>query len=246
MMQIRTPNKRFLFPFLIWMALLPSIFLSPRASSLSHKALVGIDDNEAYLAALYEPFHKAMPSLNVAAFRSAVQGFLHLNAKGLFAENHLLTLIDFTQPSSQKRLYVFDLLHQQVLFNTYVAHGKHSGLLYAKYFSNTPESLQSSLGFYSTGNTYFGKNGYSLQLIGLEKGINDLALDRSIVIHGASYVSKRQIESCGYLGRSWGCPAIPENLTQPIIDTIKNGSCVFIYANTPTYKQHSQLARASH
>jgi hypothetical protein len=227
------------------MVLLPSILLSPRASSLSNKASINITDNEAYLAALYKPFHLAIPSLNVAAFRAAMQGFQQLKAKGLFANNHLLTLIDFSQPSSQKRLYVLDLLHQQVLFNTYVAHGKHSGLLYAKCFSNTPESLQSSLGFYATGNTYFGKNGYSLQLIGLERGINDLALNRSIVMHGAPYVSVRQIESCGYLGRSWGCPAIPENLTQPIIDTIKNGSCVFIYANNSSYIQHSQLARAS-
>lgn len=245
MMQIRTPNKRFLFTFLIGMVLLPSMLLSPKASSLSNKASINITDKEAYWTALYKPFHQAIPSLNINAFMSAMRGFQQLIAKGLFADNHLLTLIDFTQPSSQKRLYVLDLLHQKVLYNTYVAHGKHSGLLYAKYFSNTPESLQSSLGFYSTGNTYFGKNGYSLQLIGLEKGINDLAMDRSIVVHGAPYVSTRQIESCGYLGRSWGCPAIPENLTQPIIDTIKNGSCVFIYANNSSYIQHSQLARAS-
>ncbi len=241
-MQSRTPKKYFLFFLLSLIALLPWYALYPRVAVVSYSKSAGSNSHCDDKYSRCQTFQQAIPSLNLSAFKAALHGFQQLQAKGLFAESHILTLIDFTKPSSQKRLYVLDLKHQQVLYHTYVAHGKHSGLLYAKYFSNTPESLQSSLGFYQTGHTYLGKNGYSLQLIGLEKGINDLALDRSIVMHGAPYVSARQINSCGYLGRSWGCPAIPENLCRPIIDSIKNGTCVFIYANNPAYKQNSQWA----
>jgi hypothetical protein len=127
------------------------------------------------------------------------------------------------------------------MFNTYVAHGVNSGLEFANRFSNIPSSLQSSLGFYQTWETYTGKHGYSLQLNGLESGINDNASQRAIVIHGAPYVSESFIRSNGYLGRSWGCPAIPEPIVKPLIDRIKNHTCIFIYANDKKYLHQSPI-----
>ncbi|MCX6293990.1 MAG: murein L,D-transpeptidase catalytic domain family protein, partial [Sphingobacteriales bacterium] len=131
-----------------------------------------------------------------------------------------------------------------LLFNTYVAHGQNSGYAMAEKFSNKASSLQSSLGFYETSSTYLGKHGYSLKLEGLEKGINDNAMERSIVMHGASYVSEGIIKIKGYLGRSWGCPAVPEKYSKPIIDKIKNGTCIFIYANNSMYFHQSKLLQS--
>ena len=128
-----------------------------------------------------------------------------------------------------------------MLFNTYVAHGQNSGKEFANRFSNAPESFQSSLGFYETSETYQGKNGYSMHLTGLEKGINDKADQRAIVMHGAPYVSENYIHSQGYIGRSWGCPAVPEKHNKPIIDRIKNGTCLFIYAGNKTYSRKSKI-----
>ncbi len=148
-----------------------------------------------------------------------------------FDNESVVTIIDFSKPSTEKRLFVIDLKNENLLHHTLVAHGKNSGLNEAEKFSNTCNSLQSSLGLYSTGKPYIGKHGYSLRLNGLEKGINDNAQKRAIVIHGAEYVSSDFIEDHGRLGRSWGCPAIPVELTKEIIDLIKNGSCLYIYAN---------------
>ena len=138
-------------------------------------------------------------------------------------------------------MYVIDMNRCKILFHTYVAHGQNSGLEYASRFSNEPESLTSSLGFYVTSGTYMGKHGYSLQLRGLEKGINDKAFDRDIVIHGAEYVNEDYIRAQGYIGRSWGCPAVSEKLNRPIIDKIKNGSCIFIYAKDRKYLVKSRI-----
>ncbi|MBC7867350.1 MAG: murein L,D-transpeptidase catalytic domain family protein, partial [Gloeobacteraceae cyanobacterium ES-bin-316] len=127
------------------------------------------------------------------------------------------------------------------LFNTYVAHGQNTGQEYANRFSNKPESFQSSLGFYITTSTYMGKNGFSLQLDGMENGINDLANERAIVMHGAPYVSESYIKTKGYIGRSHGCPAVPQQLNKPIIEKIKNGSCLFIYSNDKGYLKRSKI-----
>ena len=141
----------------------------------------------------------------------------------------VLTLIDFTKPSNEERLLVLDMVEGKLLFHSLVAHGRNSGDLYATRFSNRPESHQSSLGLYLTEGTYIGKNGYSLRLNGLEKGINDNALARAIVIHGAAYADPSVCRGGRRLGRSWGCPALPPALNRPIIDTIKGGSVLYIY-----------------
>lgn len=171
------------------------------------------------------------------AFKSAYTGYKKLNK----SNNSLLTLIDFSLPSTEKRMYVLDLAKKEILFISYVSHGRNSGGNYATSFSNREGSYQSSLGFYRTTNTYNGGNGYSLRLDGLEKGINDKAMQRAIVIHGADYCSESVIRSTGRLGRSFGCPALPRELTKPIIDTIKGGSLLFIYADQQEYLACSEV-----
>lgn len=171
------------------------------------------------------------------AFKAAYTGYKKLNKQN----NPLLTVIDFNLPSSEKRMYVLDLEKKKILFVTYVAHGQNSGEKYATSFSNRNGSHQSSLGFYRTAGTYQGGNGYSLLLDGLEEGINDQARSRAIVIHGADYCSEEVIRSSGRLGRSFGCPALPRELTKPIINTIKGGSLLFIYADQPGYLSISKV-----
>ena len=171
------------------------------------------------------------------AFEAAYVGYKKLNNN----KNNLLTIIDFNLPSTEKRMYVLDLSKKEVLYVTHVAHGRNSGGNYATSFSNKNGSYQSSLGFYRTAETYNGGNGYSLRLDGLEKGINDLARPRAVVIHGADYCNENFIKSTGRLGRSFGCPALPQELNKPIINTIKDGSLIFIYADMPEYHASTKL-----
>ncbi|MEI8053542.1 MAG: murein L,D-transpeptidase catalytic domain family protein [Bacteroidota bacterium] len=191
--------------------------------------------------ALYEALNLNSLGLSEQAYELAIKGFDNLKCEGKFNHQNIISIIDFTKPSAEKRLFIIDVENGKLLFNTYVAHGQNSGTLYAEKFSNKPSSFQSSLGFYETTETYIGKHGYSLQLNGLEKGINDKADSRAIVVHGASYVSEGIIRTQGYLGRSWGCPAVPEKLSKPIIDKIKNGTCMFIYGNDKNYFNRSAI-----
>lgn len=174
--------------------------------------------------------------VNFLAFRQAMIGYNRIADK----KKHILTLIDFTKPSTEPRLYVFDIAAKQLRYSSVVAHGKNSGEKYATSFSNEIGSYKSSLGFYLTGSTYQGKNGYSLWLDGLEEGINDRARERAIVVHGAAYANP-SVCSSGRLGRSFGCPALPQALARPIINTIKEGSVLFIYANHPDYFAKSTI-----
>ena len=192
----------------------------------------------------YESMHLDEMGLSKTAFNYAIKGFNYLVQTGKLAKDNIISIVDFSKPSSQKRLFVIDLNNLRVLYNTYVAHGVKSGKEYANQFSNTPESNKSSLGFYETKSTYLGGNGYSLRLAGLERGINDNAERRDIVIHGADYVDESLIRSQGYIGRSWGCPALPEKLHKPIIDKIKNGTCLFIYGPDNTYLKKSKIINA--
>ncbi len=210
-----------------------------------YASIGGKDEKTLPTAAAFpqEEIQQLYQAMNLAelvpfdAFQQAYTGYKKLNN----TNNTLLTLIDFSMPSTQKRLYVLDLAKREILFVSYVAHGRNSGENYATSFSNRDGSHQSSLGFYRTGGTYQGGNGYSLRLDGLEKGINDKAMQRAIVIHGADYCSEKVIKATGRLGRSFGCPALPRELNKPIIDTIKGGSILFIYADTPEYLANSSL-----
>ncbi len=194
---------------------------------------------------IYDSLRLNLMGLSQQAFQYAMQGFEYLSKGGKIANDKVISIVDFSQPSCKKRLFVIDLGQYKVVFNTYVAHGVNSGKEYADQFSNRPESNQSSLGFYETMDSYNGKNGYSLHLQGLEKGINDNADSRAIVMHGAEYVNEDLIQSQGYIGRSWGCPAVPEKLHKPIINKIKNGTCLFIYSPNKNYFIHSKILRES-
>jgi L,D-transpeptidase catalytic domain len=169
-------------------------------------------------------------------FNMALSGYKKIeNLK----KKNIITIIDFSLPSTEKRLFVIDLENKKILFNCLVAHGKNSGENYATSFSNDAQSLKSSLGFFITSETYTGKNGYSLRLDGLEKNINDNARTREIVIHGADYVSEKFIKQYGRLGRSWGCPSVPPDILNELVDKISNGSCLFIYADDKYYRENS-------
>lgn len=173
--------------------------------------------------------------LSLEVFSLAISGY---NKYGVFNEG-IISIVDYSKPSSEKRFYVIDLAKKTLLFHTLIAHGKNTGENSATYFSNVSASLKSSLGFFKTAETYAGKHGYSLRVDGLEKGINDNARGRAIVIHGAEYVSQDFVKNQGRLGRSWGCPALPVLETKDIIDAIPNGTCLFIYGNNESYLKES-------
>ena len=179
-------------------------------------------------------------TLNPEVFEKAFLGFTNLKIAGKLPEtSNLISIVDFSLSSTQKRLWVIDLEKKVVVFNSLVAHGKNTGEEFAQKFSNTESSYQSSLGFYITESTYNGSNGYSLKLLGMDPGYNDAALQRAIVMHGADYVSEDFIKSQKRIGRSWGCPAVPRALAEPIIDTIKGQNCLFIYYPDQQYLSES-------
>jgi L,D-transpeptidase catalytic domain len=182
--------------------------------------------------------HNSLPKIE--CFSKGLLGFYNLKERGKVKKD-ILTIIDYSLPSSKKRLWVIDLENNKVLFNTLVAHGVNSGTTYAKRFSNKVESNQSSLGFFSTGESYVGKHGLSMKLDGLEKGINNKARMRDVVIHGADYVSPAYIKSNKLLGRSQGCPALPHKFSKKIIKVIKNRSCLFIYNPDKTYFKKTKI-----
>lgn len=188
---------------------------------------------------VYDSLHLSLAGLSQQAFDFAKKGFDKLIEEGKLINDSIISIIDFSLPSNEKRFFILDLKNYKLLFNTLVAHGRNTGTQWAESFSNQPSSLKSSSGFYITQETYNGKNGYSLKLEGLEKGINDNAYERGIVIHGAAYVSDEIANAQGYIGRSWGCPAIPLSFTNSIINTIKNGTVLFIYH--PSYISQSQI-----
>lgn len=174
-------------------------------------------------------------------FRFAIKGFSKLSAAGRLNTDSVLTIIDFSRSSREKRMFVIDLKEKKLLFNTVVAHGRNTGEEYARSFSNKLNSHQSSLGFYVTRSPYNGSNGYSLALDGMEKGVNDNAMARAIVMHGAEYANESIIKVKGYLGRSFGCPALPTSVNKKVIDKIKEGSCVFIYYPDKEYLNTSEI-----
>ena len=190
---------------------------------------------------IYKDLQFTDEKLNFEVFEKAFLGFQNLKKSGkLQPTARILSVCDFSLSSTRKRLWVIDLDEKKVLFNSLVAHGKGTGEEFAMNFSNTMDSHQSSLGFYVTEQTYNGDNGYSMRLFGMDRGYNDAALERCIVMHGADYVSEKFIKSEKRLGRSWGCPAVPRDLAKPIINAIKNRTCLFIYYPDQNYLSSSQ------
>ncbi len=189
---------------------------------------------------MYESFRSinaTMPSR--VAFTNGITGYQKLKEEGKI-KNELLTIVDFGMNSTEKRMWILDMSTQKVLYNTLVAHGKNTGLDKATKFSNAPNSFQSSLGFYITAETYYGKNGLSLFIDGMEEGFNSKARERYVVIHGADYATQDFINRSGRLGRSYGCPAVPTRISKEIIEKIKGQSVLFIYHPNKNYLENSK------
>jgi hypothetical protein len=221
-----------------------NLFPGVQTESKNVKSFFSIADSSSasnIAVSLYNIVSLQHFGLSKQAFVYAWKGYQSLLKKKLIASSDYLTICDFSQSSNNKRLYVIDILNQKLITHTWVAHGRNSGGEYATRFSNKPESLQSSLGFYVTGNTYYGEHGLSLRVKGLEPGFNDKALQRAIVIHGADYIGEQRLQNNAYMGRSFGCPALPKNESDSIINTIKEGSCFFIYHPARNYLLGSKL-----
>lgn len=225
------PSIRTLFQFALLIALFASVvagdafaesFLRPLASSQTRVArLVGAGVPEA-------PLRHALAALDCARARGLVDGTT-------------LTLIDYSLPSSMRRLWVIDPIRARVRYHEFVAHGRNSGEISPVRFSNEKGSLQSSLGLFRTAETYYGRHGYSLRLDGLEAGVNDRARERAIVMHGADYVTEEVASHFGRVGRSWGCPAVDTAIHRELIDTIRGGTALFAY-----YPDAGWLRRSSY
>lgn len=214
------------------------IFPNPDFKENTSNIITSIDP----VSVTYDALHAkngVLPSKEV--FNLAIQGWNKMKDN---LKSKVLTVIDFSLPSTEKRMWIIDPENGEILLNSVVSHGRNSGDLMAKTFSNVPESFKSSLGFYKTAETYSGKHGYSLRLDGLEKGFNDQARNRAIVIHGADYAKEEFAKSVGRLGRSLGCPALPSELSAQAIDLIKDGSLLFIFGKDDNYLSKSSLIKA--
>lgn len=196
------------------------------------------ENNELLIENLYEECNLT-DKLDYNVFKQAVDGLSSID----LANKKLLSIIDYSKPSTEKRFFIIDVENRKLLYHTLVAHGKKSGYLIATKFSNKIGSNKSCLGFFRTGNSYFGLRGYSLKLEGLEKGINDNASQRGIIIHGANYVDERLANGNGVIGRSWGCPAVSKKLSKEIINLLRGGSLLYIYADDEVYKENSVFAK---
>jgi len=196
-----------------------------------------VNDND-----LYNDLHLEKAGLSKTVYLLALKGKEKLKARGDISKN-LITICDFSQSCKKKRLYVIDLANRKMLFNTLVAHGRNTGTEFPRYFSNEPSSLESSLGFFVIKKSYTGKHGLGLTLSGKEPGFNDKAEERAIVMHGADYADEDFVNKWGTLGRSWGCPAVSMKCSKQIINSIKDGSCLFIYFPDKNYLATSELLK---
>jgi hypothetical protein len=222
----------------------PALFSSAAISKKMKSA--GLNANTYYAPTTSDLYSKlSLDSLGLSkeAFNEAITGYQNLQKTGNIQNAGVLSIVDFSLPSFKKRLFVIDIENGKLLFNTLVAHGRNSGQVLATKFSNRFRSFESSLGFYLTGGTYNGQKGYSLRLLGMEQGINNNALGRGIIVHAASYVNEEISRIYGRLGRSEGCPAIPIDIHRSVIETIKNGSCFFIYGKNRRYEKQSKLLK---
>ncbi len=215
------------------------IFLTPVLNRAGSEMPYQVSDIKSDI---YSELNLSEYGLSNEVFQLALTGYNKLEAEGRLENPGIITIVDFSQSSKNKRMYVIDFLNHKLLFNTLVAHGKNTGEEYAKNFSNKLGTLKSSLGFYVTKNHVMGATvGLSLIIQGMEKGFNDNAISRQIIMHGADYATEDFIRKNGRLGRSYGCPSLPPDLIKPVIETIENGSCLFIYYPDSDYLHKSSL-----
>jgi L,D-transpeptidase catalytic domain len=194
--------------------------------------------------AIYDSLKLGEVGLERDIFYKGYKGYTYLLYKGKLDNVNVMTIADFSQSSRNKRLYIIDLAHMKLVFNTYVSHGKNSGGEIATSFSNIKDSFKSTLGFMLTTDTYVGGSGYSLRFNGVEPGINDRVRFRDIIVHGSKYVNAQAAEEDGKVGNSLGCPAVPLAISRKIIDFIKGGSMYFIYHPDEYYNAASPILNA--
>jgi hypothetical protein len=201
---------------------------------------------ESYARSIYQSLNFTDYQLDYTIFKKGITGYLNMKDEERISDKEVLTIVDFSVSSSERRMWVIDLKEKKIAFNTLVAHGKGTGNEFARNFSNIPGSHQSSIGFFVTGEMYNGDNGLSLKLHGLEKGVNDNARRRSVVIHGADYATEKFMKANGgVLGRSFGCPAVPMGIHKPIINNIADKTCLFIYFPESRYLSNSKWLQES-
>jgi hypothetical protein len=184
---------------------------------------------------LYTQMNLGASDMSYDVFNKALMGYYGLLHEGRLSAKGILTVVDFTKPSNEKRLWVLDLNNRQVLHNTYVAHGRNSGEVTAQAFSNEHKSFMSSVGFYVTDDVYFGKHGKSLRLDGMDQAFNSNARERAVVLHGAEYATEAFMKQYGRLGRSLGCPAVPLGEHEGIIDSVKGKTALYIHSGDENY-----------
>lgn len=233
----------------VWLGIVVGVFYAILAQSLAHAATPSRPSQSSpsptdqdfadHVALLYRAIGLKAAGLDYKTFELATTGYYALKAENSLSSRGLLSVADFTQASTAKRFYVIDLDKRALVYQTWVAHGKNSGENLARTFSNTPRSHMSSLGFYVTDATYEGQHGLSLYLNGVDRGWNDKARERAIVMHGASYVSEDFIRAYGRLGRSQGCPSLPLEFSEAIIRTIAGRTCLFAYYPDTLYLERS-------
>lgn len=236
-------NKRYIFLILVFV-LSTFLYFVNAQSNLSKERQLALKKAELNIKELYNELNAAQYDLSFTAFRYAYIGYQTLKKQHRLNEKELFSIIDFTKDCNSKRFYTIDLQKMKIVFYTYVAHGKKSGERVPNSFSDVIESNKSSIGFYITGSTYNGSNGYSLMLHGDEKGYNSNLAKRSVVIHAADYANEDYIARNGRMGRSLGCPALPENINTEVINTIKEKTMIFAYYNDPKYLKTSKYLNA--
>ncbi len=216
------------------------MYFSNAQTGLSKERQLALKKAELNIKELYNELNAAQYDLSFTAFRYAYIGYQTMKKQHRLNNKELFSIIDFTKDSNSKRFYTIDLEKMKIVYYTYVAHGKKSGERMATSFSDAVESNKSSIGFYITGNTYNGGNGYSLILHGDEKGYNSNLAKRSVVVHAADYANEDYIARNGRMGRSLGCPALPENIYKQVIETIKEKTMIFAYYNDAKYLKTSK------
>lgn len=216
------------------------MYFSNAQTGLSKERQLALKKAELNIKELYNELNAAQYDLSFTAFRYAYIGYQTMKKQHRLNNKELFSIIDFTKDCNSKRFYTIDLEKMKIVYYTYVAHGKKSGERMATSFSDAVESNKSSIGFYITGNTYNGGNGYSLILHGDEKGYNSNLAKRSVVVHAADYANEDYIARNGRMGRSLGCPALPENIYKQVIETIKEKTMIFAYYNDAKYLKTSK------
>ncbi|AMD85947.1 L,D-transpeptidase catalytic domain [Capnocytophaga haemolytica] len=233
-------GKKYFFLILVFALSTFLYFAKAQTSQLSKEKQLALKQAELNIRELYSDIGCPQYGLSFEAFRYAYIGYQTLRKQHRLNDKELFSIIDFTKDCNTKRFYTIDLEKMKIIYFTYVSHGKNSGDKQPTSFSDVVDSNKSSLGFYITGNTYNGSKGYSLQLHGDERGYNSNLAKRAVVIHSADYANEDYILRHGRMGRSLGCPALPENIYKQVIETIKERTMIFAYYNDAKYLSSSK------